>query len=133
MANQTKNEPCDNIVMLEVQPNDSWFYEAIDDEGRPIVFLHIRVPGLLPRRAGPFHDKQCALLALDSLLSDLCEILDCQWEEYVQEYVIKRQYHHRFQHIQVEDELGQAYISQTQTQGTKTPRSPRMKSKRKVA
>jgi len=113
------NEEGPDIELLEVEPDDSWFVETQDQKGRPVVYLRVQVTGLLPRRAGPFPNRETALDALDCILNEISSTLDCNWEDHVQERAIRGEvFQHRWSNIVVEDELGQAYLHQ----GPPTPR-----------
>ena len=98
------------IERLEVEPDDSWFVETHDQHGRLLVFLRVRVTGLLPRRVGPFPSKQVALAVYDGLANDLACHMDCEWEDKVLEYTVQRPFNFRHFNVRVEDELAQAYL-----------------------
>lgn len=123
----------EELRLVEVPPEDSWFVETQDAHGNALVFLRIQITGLLPRRAGPFPDRDSALRAFDWLLDDLLPALDCEWPDTVRGYCIKRPFAHRFEAVQAEDELGQAYLCQATQKPTHKAPHLRKPSKRKAA
>ncbi|GJL56899.1 MAG: hypothetical protein NPIRA02_40310 [Nitrospirales bacterium] len=132
MTKEQEGTQKDEIQALEVKPDDSWFIEANDYQGNTVVYLRVQVTGLLPRRAGPFSDRETAVLALASLLSDVIMDIDCEWSNDLNAYVEDRPFQHRSNYVQAEDELGQAYLQQIQAQSINTPMTHRRNSKKAV-
>jgi len=116
MENQQAEQqiPEDEVELLEVAPKESWFVETMDEQGRALVFVRIHMTGLLPRRAGPFPNRQAALNALDHLLSEVCSVMDCEWSTTLERYCLTRPFACHSILVQTEDELGQAYLEKSQ-------------------
>jgi hypothetical protein len=78
----------EKIQLIEVQPDERWFQQALDRHGRPIWFLRLQMTGLRTRRYGPFPSQHKALLFLNSLLSEITDGL-CDAEANISNYQIK--------------------------------------------
>ena len=116
---------------VEVVPQEDWIVEAISQTGEPMCFIRLTMTGLLPRRIGPFGNRETALRCLDNLLEDLLRRLETEGAEIIDGDLFLRAQQNR-PPILVEDELAQAYLAQTITTQPKTPVLHKKPSKRKA-
>ncbi len=79
--------------------------ERTDDKGIRLVYLRVRLTGMLPRIVGPFASREIALWCLDELISEIEECMDCSASNMAQDHIMKRPFHRRINLILVEDPL----------------------------
>lgn len=125
---EEKNKPArdSEITCLEVPPDDSWFLEIIDDQENKLVFLIVRCTGMLPRRIGPFHDRQTALEIFDYLVNELEEVFHGgHWLERGEAAMVKRPFKRRWTVVTEDDELAQqAYPACASRVSQGVPKTP---------
>lgn len=94
-----------NINCIEEPARDGWFVEQIDGSGAPLVYLRVRITGMLPRLVGPFASKAVALWCLDEVVSRVTEDVEWTMSNLYDAHAVKRPGHGRFNKVIVEDPI----------------------------